>query len=191
MEVDTVLEVSGKRNGRRIILTHDEFPCYCLLKTWWYPGRTNLVLIWDSGELLSICLPDASQPITVVLVGVMMAIRWLEAHVKKNNQPEAQTKEQLEEVECQKDLDLFETMCKILNTPRKVKKLRARRRLMPWFRANMTACLYEYAKRHMSKHSRVYSSYQMEIGSEAFKRSFVTHPSKYSNYRSEKNAEDD
>ena len=27
----------------------------------------------------------------------------------------------------------------------------------------------------MSKHSRVYSSYQMDIGSEAFKQAFVTH----------------
>ena len=28
---------------------------------------------------------------------------------------------------------------------------------MPWFRANMTAWLYEYAKKHMSKHGKVYS----------------------------------
>ena len=30
-------------------------------------------------------LPDSSRPITVVIVGVMMVIRWLEAHVKENN----------------------------------------------------------------------------------------------------------
>ena len=30
-------------------------------------------------------------------------------------------------------------------------KIWARRRLMPWIRANMTAWLYEYAKKHMSK----------------------------------------
>ena len=46
---------------------------------------------------------------------------------------------------------------------------------MAWFRANMTALLYEYAKKHMSKHSRVYSSYQMDNESEAFKQAFVTH----------------
>ena len=46
---------------------------------------------------------------------------------------------------------------------------------MPWFRANMTAWLYEYAKKHMSKHSRVYSAYQLDIGIGAFKRAFVTH----------------
>ena len=46
---------------------------------------------------------------------------------------------------------------------------------MPWFRASMTACLYEYAKKHMSKHSRVYSSFQLDIGPEAFKRDFATH----------------
>ena len=45
MEVGPLLEASGKRNWRSIMLTHDEFPCHCLLQTWWYPGRSNLVLI--------------------------------------------------------------------------------------------------------------------------------------------------
>ena len=85
MEVEPLLEASGKRNWRSIMLTHDEFPCHCLLQTWWYPERSNLVLIWDSGELLSMGLPDSSQPITIVIVGVMMAIRWLEDHVRENN----------------------------------------------------------------------------------------------------------
>ena len=48
---------------------------------------------------------------------------------------------------------------------------------MPWFRANMTAWLYEYAKKHMSKHSRVYGAYQVDIGAEVFKRAFVAHRS--------------
>ena len=39
----------------------------------------------------------------------------------------------------------------------------------------MTAWLYEYAKKHMSKHSRVYSVYQLDIGAGAFKRAFVIH----------------
>ena len=69
----------------------------------------------------------------------------------------------------------LETMCKILNIPMEVKTIWARRRLMPWFRANMTAWLYEYAKKHMSKHGRVYSEYQLDIGAGAFKRAFVTH----------------
>ena len=160
MEVEPLLEASGKRNWRSIMLTHDEFPCHCLLQTWWYPKRSNLMLIWDSGELLSMGLPDSSQPITIVIVGVMMAIRWLEAHVKENNRQEAPTREQLRKLDCLKDLDLFETMCKVLNIPMEVKKIWARKRLMPWFRANMTAWLYEYAKKHiMSKHGRVYSEY--------------------------------
>ena len=45
---------------------------------------------------------------------------------------------------------------------------------MPWFRANTTAWLYEVAQKHMSKHSRVYSAYQLDIGAGAFKRAFVT-----------------
>ena len=74
MEVEPLLEASGKRNWRSIMLTHDQFPCHCLLQTWWYPGRSNLVLIWNSGELLSMGLPDSSQPITIVVLGVMMAV---------------------------------------------------------------------------------------------------------------------
>ena len=120
-------------------------------------------------------LPDSSRPKTVVIVGVMMAIRWLEAHVKENNRQEAPTREQLQKLDSLKDLDLFETTCKILNIPMEVKKIWARRRLMPWFRVNMTAWLYEYAKKQMSKHGRVYSVYQLDIGAGAFKRAFVTH----------------
>ena len=131
MEVEPLLEASGKLNWRSIMLTHDEFPCRCLLQTWWLTGRSNLVLIWDSGELLSMCLPVSSRPITIVIVGFMMAIRWLEAHMKENNRQEAPTREQLQNMDCLKDLDLFETMCKILNIAMEVKKIWARRRLMP------------------------------------------------------------
>ena len=122
MELEPLLEASGKRNWRSIMLTHDEFPCHCLLQTWWYPKRSNLVLIWDSGELLSMGLPE-SRPITIVIVGVMMAIRWLEAHLRENNRQEAPTREQLQKLDCLKDLDLFETMCKILNITMEVKKI--------------------------------------------------------------------
>ena len=108
-------------------------------------------------------------------MGVMMAIRWLEAHVREKKRQEAPTKEQLRKLDCLKDLDLFETMCKILNIAMEVKKIWARKRLMPWFRANMTAWLYEYAKKHMSKHGRVYSEYQLDIVAGAFKRALVTH----------------
>ena len=97
MEVESLLKASRKRNWRSIMSTHDEFPCHCLLQTWWYPGRSNLVSIWDCGEQLSMSLPDSSQPITIVIVGVMMAIRWREAHVKENNRQETPTKEQLQE----------------------------------------------------------------------------------------------
>ena len=109
-----------------------------------------------------------------MIVEVIMSIRWLKAHVKENNRQEMPTKGRLQELDCLKDLDLFETTCKILNIPIEVKKICARRRLMPWFRAKMTAWLYEYAKKHMSKHNRVYTACQLDIGAGAFKRVFVT-----------------
>ena len=80
----------------------------------------------------------------------------------------------MQELDCLRDLDLFETTCKILIIPMKLKTEWARRRLMSWFSANLTAWLYEYAKKHRSKHSRVYSAYQLDIGGGAFKRAFVT-----------------
>ena len=52
-------------------------------------------------------LPDSSQPITIVIVGVMMAIRWLKAHVKGKNRQETPTKVQLQESDCLKVLDVF------------------------------------------------------------------------------------
>ena len=75
IEMEPILEASGKRNWRSIMSTQDEFPCHCMLQTWWYPGRSKLVLIWDCGEPLSMGLLDSSLPITIVIVGVMMAIR--------------------------------------------------------------------------------------------------------------------
>ena len=45
MAVKPLLEASGKRYWRSIMLTQDELPCHCFLQTWWYPGRSNLMLI--------------------------------------------------------------------------------------------------------------------------------------------------
>ena len=39
-------------------------------------------------------LPDSSQPVTIVIVGVMMATRRLEAHNRENNRQETPRKEQ-------------------------------------------------------------------------------------------------
>ena len=39
----------------------------------------------------------------------------------------------------------------------------------------MVACLYRYVKKHMSKHGRVSSAYQLDIGAGVFKRAFVIH----------------
>ena len=136
-------------------------------------------------------LPDSSRPITIVIVEVMMAIRWLEAQVRENNRQEAPTREQLQKLDCLKDLDLFETMCKILNSPMEVKKIWTRRRLMPWFRALMTAWLYEYDKKHLSKHDRVYSGYRVSAGhcGRSFQASFRD-SSKCSDHRGEENFQD-
>ena len=57
-------------------------------------------------------LPDSSQPITIVIFRVVMAIQWLEVHVKENNQRGAPIKEHLNELSCLRGLDFFETSVK-------------------------------------------------------------------------------
>ena len=52
-------------------------------------------------------LPDSSRPITIMIVGVMIAIRWLEAHIRENNRQEAPTREQLQKLDCLKYLELL------------------------------------------------------------------------------------
>ena len=39
--MEPLLEASGKRNWRIIMLTHDEFPPHCLLQIWCYPGHSK------------------------------------------------------------------------------------------------------------------------------------------------------
>ena len=46
---------------------------------------------------------------------------------------------------------------------------------MPWFRAVMTSWMYECAKRHMSRNTEAYQSFQLDIGPGAFKSAFLTH----------------
>ena len=42
-EVELLLGASSYRTRRNILMTHGEYPCYCLAQTLWYPKRGNLV----------------------------------------------------------------------------------------------------------------------------------------------------
>ena len=46
---------------------------------------------------------------------------------------------------------------------------------MPWFGAVVTSWMYERAKRHMSRNTEAYQSFQLDIGPGAYKRAFLTH----------------
>ena len=46
---------------------------------------------------------------------------------------------------------------------------------MPGFRAVMESWMYERAKRHMSRNTEAYQSFQLDIGPGAYKRAFPTH----------------
>ena len=164
-EVEPLLGVSGYRTRRNILMTHGEYPCHCLAQTLSYPKRGNLVLVWDVEELYSTGLPDQNQPVSIMVVSAMLAVRWLEANPGPSEQETAvPTPEQLSNVKLNNNLDLFRTTCKVLRIPKAIERIWARQRLMPWFCAIMSSCMYERAKRHMSRNTEAYQSFQLNIG---------------------------
>ena len=176
MEVEPLLGASGYRTRRNIVRTHGEYPCHCLAQTLWYPKRGNLMLVWDVEELYSTGLPDQNQQVSIVVVSAMLAVRWLEANADTSEQEMAvPTPEQLSNVKMSHELDLFRTTCKVLRIPKAIERIWSRQGLMPWFRAVMTSWMYERAKRHMSRNTEAYQSFQLNIGPGAYKRAFLTH----------------
>ena len=68
------------------------------------PQTWNLILIWDVEELYSTGLPDQNQPVSIVVVSAMLAVRWLEAYADTNEQETAvPTPEQLSNVKMSSD----------------------------------------------------------------------------------------
>ena len=176
MEVEPLLGASGYRTRRNIVRTHGEYPCHCLAQTLWYPKRGNLSLVWDVEELYSTGLPDQNQQVSIVVVSAMLAVRWLEANADTSEQETAvPTPEQLSNVKMSRELDLFRTTCKVLRIPKAIERIWSRQRLMPWFRAVMTSWMYERAKRHTSRNTEAYQSFQLDIGPGAYKRAFLKH----------------
>ena len=168
-EVEPFLGASGYRTTRNILITHG-------VQTLWYPKRGNLVLVLDLEELYSTGLPDQNQPVSIVVVSVMLAARWLEANAGTSEQETAvATPEQLSNVKMNNNLDLFGTTCKVLRIPKAIGRIWSRQRLTPWFSAVMTSCMYERVKRHMSRNTEACQSFQLDIGPGAYKRAFLTH----------------
>ena len=106
----------------------------------------------------------------------MLAMRWLEANAGTSEQETAvPTPEQLSNVKMNRNLDFFRTTCKILRIPKAIERIWSRQRLMPWFCAVMTSWVYERAKRHMSRNTEAYQSFQLDIEPGAYKSAFITH----------------
>ena len=97
-----------------------------------------------------------------------------------NNRQEAPTKEQLQELDCLKDSDLFETMRKILKIPMEVKKIRAKRRLMD-IRVRQKAYVEKQQSVQLLSDGHRIRSFQMSF----------CDSSECSNYRSEENVENE
>ena len=64
-------------------------------------------------------MPDQNQPVSIVVVSAMLAIRWLEANAGTSEQETAvPTPEHLSNVKLNNNLDLFRTTCKLLRIPK-------------------------------------------------------------------------
>ena len=175
MELEPLLEASGERNLRSIDLTHGECPCHCLAQTVWYPDHANFCLIWDAEEIRSIGLPDQQQKVTVLVVGTMLALRWIEENVTKYRESKTPTAESIYAIDYGRRHELFETACKVFAIPMEVRHVWSRIRFFPWFRATLTSWLYMVTKDHMNKYQKEYRQFLAEIGPEAFKRPLLTH----------------
>ena len=128
------------------------------------------------GGVYSTGLPDQNQPVSIVVASVMLAVRCLEANAGTSEQETAvPTPEQLSNVKLNNSSDLFRTSCKVLRIPKAIERIWSRQRLKPWFRAVMTSWMYERAKRHTSRNTEAYQSFQLDIGPGAYRRAFLTH----------------
>ena len=123
-EVEPLLGASGYRTRRKILMTHGEYPCHCLAETLWYPKRGNLMLVWDVEKLFSTAFPEQNQPMSIVLVSAMLAVRWLEANSGTSEQEmTVPTPEQLSSVKFNHSLDLFETTSRVLRIPKAIERI--------------------------------------------------------------------
>ena len=75
MEIEPLLIEMSYLTWRNILLIHGKHPCHCLLQTFWYPKRANLVLFWDAGNFFSMRVPDQAQNMTRFVVSAMLAVR--------------------------------------------------------------------------------------------------------------------
>ena len=175
MELEHLLEASGERNLRSIDITHGECPCHCLAQTVWYPEHPNLCLVWEVEETWSIGLSDHRQEVTILVVGTMLALRWIEENVTKYRESKTPTAESIYAIDYSRRIELFETACKVFAIPMEVRHVWCRIRFFPWFRATLTSWLYMVTKDHMKKHRKEYRQFLAEIGQEAFKRPLVIH----------------
>ena len=163
MELEPLLEVSGERNLRSIDIAHGECPCHCLAQTVWYPDHASLCLVWDAEEIRSIGLPDHSKKVTLLVVGTMLALQWIEENVTKCRESKTPTAESIYAIDYSRRHELFETACKVLAIPMEVRHVWSRIRFFPWFRAKLTSWLYMVTKDHMKKYQKECRQFLAEI----------------------------
>ena len=114
--------------------------------------------------------------VSILVVSAMITVRWIESKAGTSEQEMTiPTTKQLSNVKINNSLDLFKTKCKVQRKHKAIEMIRARQRLMPWFRAVMTSWMCERVNCHASSNTEAYRSFQLIIGPGAYQRAFLTH----------------
>ena len=83
------------------------------------------MLVWDVEELFSTGMLDQTQPVSILVVSVMTAVRWFEANKGMTEQHMTKpTRNQLSSVKINNSLDLFKVTWKLLRKLKAIEKKR-------------------------------------------------------------------
>ena len=135
-------------------------------------SRKLSVSVGRGGAVLHV-VACTNQPVLILVASVILAVRLLVANAGASERDTTvPTPKQLSSVKNNPSLDIFRSNCKVLRLPKAIVRISARQRLMHWFRAAMTAWMSERAKRHLSRNTEAYQSFQRDIGPGASKKAF-------------------
>ena len=99
----------------------------------WYPEHSNLCLIWDVEEIRSIRLPSHQQKVTLFVVSMMLALRWIEENVANYRESRAPTVDSIHAIYYSRRLEFFETACKVFAVPKEMRHVWSRMRFFHGF----------------------------------------------------------
>ena len=136
-------------------------------------------------ENRSIGVPDHHQKVTIFVKKSMLAQRWIEENIIKDQMSKAPTVETIHTIDYTGRFELFETACNVFAIPLELLRIWSRIRFFSRFRATLTSWLYVLAKNHMKKHQKEFCQFLAENGPEVFMRPLLAHRNGKNSYAEE------